>query len=174
MVDIWGGVVGPDNVVIIVIDPSQPQTIFSAFEEVLALPRDFLASAGEGTRKRSFTAQEAELLRQTNSLLPRDSKTLKRHRAFRRFVASWLDEHPPDVDDRRLSLPPDVVERARERSQEMVSSVQALSGRVRVFGDLDSLLSTRPIAESARSARRDHNDHAGRSMVGHVHEGHVG
>ncbi len=144
LVDIWSGVVGPENVVVILIERSQPHAIFNAFEEVLALPQGFLVPDGGAAQKRSFTAQEAELLRQTNSLLPRDRDSLNRHRAFRRSLARWLDEHRPDVDDTRLSLPLDVVELARERSEEMVRSVRELSGRIRVFGDLESLLASRP------------------------------
>lgn len=140
LVDIWGGTVGPENVVVILIERSQPLAIFNAFEDVLSLPQGFLTPVGGAEQKRSFTAQEAELLRQTNALLPRDRDSLKRHRALRRSVARWLDEHPPSHDDTRLSLPLDVVKLARERSQEMVHSVRKLSGRIRVFGDLESLL----------------------------------
>lgn len=140
LVDIWGGIVGPENVVVILIERSQPLAIFNAFEEVLSLPQGFLTPDGGAAQKRSFTAQEAELLRQTNALLPRDQDSLKRHRALRRSVAHWLDEHPASDDDTRLSLPLDVVKLARERSAEIVHSVRELSGRIRVFGDLESLL----------------------------------
>jgi hypothetical protein len=144
LVNIWGGVVGAENVVVILIEPSQPHSIFNAFEEVLALPNGFLVPDGGVAQKRSFTAAEAELLRQTNSLLPRDRSSLNSHRVFRRSLARWLDEHEPGVDDTRLSLPIDVVKLARERSEEMVRSVRELSGRIRVFGNLDSLLVSRP------------------------------
>ena len=150
LVDIWGGVVGTENVVVILIQPSKPHAVFNAFEEVLALPKGFLVPDGSSAQKRSFTAQEAELLRETNSLLPRDRNSLNHHRAFRRSVARWLDEHQPDVDERRLSLPLDVVKLAHERSEEMVRSVRELSGRIRVFGDLDSLLASRPPNPEAR------------------------
>jgi len=122
------------------IERSQPLAIFNAFEDVLSLPQGFLTPEGGAAQKRSFTAQEAELLRQTNALLPRDLDTLKRHRALRRSVAHWLDEHSPSDDDTRLSLPLDVVELARERSEEMVHRMRELSGLIRVFGDLESLL----------------------------------
>jgi hypothetical protein len=148
LVDVWGGVVGTENVVVILIDPSQPNAVFNAFEEVLALPEGFLVPQGGAAQKRSFTAEEAELLRQTNSLLPRDRSSLNRHRAFRRAVAVWLDENPPDVDATRLTLPLDVTKLARERSEEMVRSVRDLSGRIRIFGDLDSLLASRPSSDS--------------------------
>ncbi|MFL6070398.1 MAG: hypothetical protein ACJ72Y_03845 [Actinomycetes bacterium] len=148
LVDLWGGVVGTENVVVILIDPSQPQAVFNAFEEVLSIPQGFLVPEGDAAQKRSFTAEEAELLRQTNSLLPRDRDSLTRHRALRRSLASWLDQHPPSVDDSRISLPPDVVKLARERSEEMVRSMRELSGQLRVFGDLDSLLTSRPTANT--------------------------
>ena len=55
----------------------------------------------------------------------------------------------------RLSLPSDVVTLARERSEEMVRSVRELSGRIRVFGDLDSLVVDRPRPGPASHARED-------------------
>ena len=144
LVDVWGGVVGTENVVVILIDRSQPHAVFNAFEEVLSLPEGFLVPSGGAAQKRSFTAEEAELLRQTNSLLPRDRNSLTRHRAFRRSLAIWLDEHQPSADDSRIALPSDVVKLARERSEEMVRSVRELSGQIRIFGDLDSLITSRP------------------------------
>lgn len=155
LVDIWSGVVGAENVVIILIEPSRPDAIFGAFEELLELPQGFLVSDGGAARKRSFTAEEAELFRRINSLLPRDRDSLSRHRIFRRSVAQWLDEHQPDADATRLSLPSDVVTLARERSEEMVRSVRELSGRIRVFGDLDSLVVDRPRPGPASHARED-------------------
>jgi hypothetical protein len=144
LVDIWGGVVGPENVVVVLIERTQPNAIFHAFEEVLGLPQGFLVPDGGAAQKRSLSVEEAELLRQTNSLLPRDRASLNRHRAFRQAVALWLDEHQPEVGDTRLSLPSDVVRLARERSEEMVNAVRKLSGQIRLFGDLDSLVASRP------------------------------
>lgn len=151
LVDIWGGVVGPENVVIVLVDRSDPHRIFSAFEDVLGLPGGFLVPQVGAAQKRSLTAEEAEFLRQTNSRLPRDRETLKSYRAFRRSLAPWLDENPPIADATRLALSPEVAKMAHERSEAMVQSLRALSGRLRIFGDLDSLLSTRPAAEADAS-----------------------
>jgi hypothetical protein len=145
LVDVWGGVVGVENVVIILVDRARPTAIVEAFEQVLDLPRGLLDLGDEGGRKRSLSHQEAELLRRVNAELPRDNDSLKAHRVFRRALARWLDENPPGPDDCSLRLPPDVAELARKRSRQMVDDVAATSDRMTVFGDLESLVPTAPI-----------------------------
>ena len=146
LVDIWGGVVGLENVVVALVDRARPLTIFNAFEELLGLPDGFLVPTDVESRKRSLTAQEAELLRQTNLLLPRDSVTLKQQRYLRRLASKWVDEHPPCSSDTPLVLPADVIEQARVRSGAMVESLRSVAGRVRVYGDLESLVASRDSA----------------------------
>ena len=142
LVDIWGGVVGPENVTVVSVSRSQPHVIFDAFEELLQLPDGFLAPETEEPGKRSLTAQEAELLRLANTFLPRGSATLKRQRDFRRAVSRWLDKNSAEPTGSRLALPADVVELARDRSTEMVADLQSRTPGVRVFGDLAELLKT--------------------------------
>lgn len=142
LVDVWGGVVGPENVTVVSVSRSQPHVIFDAFEEMLELPDGFLAPKAEEPGKRSLTAQEAELLRLANTVLPRGSATLKRQRYFRRAVARWLDKTPAEPTGLRLALPAEVVELARDRSTEMVADLQSRRPGIRVFGELDDLLKT--------------------------------
>jgi hypothetical protein len=146
LVDIWGGVVGFENIAIVLVDPRQPHAIFEAFAELLGLPRTLLVTDAKEGRKRSLSAQEVELLRQTNALLPRDTTALAQHRAFRLRVAAWLSKHPPNPADTRLSTPADVIELARVRSQQMVDYLLSLPVRPQIFGDLHTLVPTTPIA----------------------------
>jgi hypothetical protein len=146
LVETWGGVVGTGNVAVVLVDRSRPDAIFEAFEEMLALPNGFLSSKKSSGSKRSLSAQEAELLRQTNVILPRDRKSLKQQRHLLRVVARWLDRHPPSSNDTKLSLAPDVVEQARVRSRAMVTALKSAAGDLRVFGDLETLVPQTPAA----------------------------
>ena len=128
------------------VDRARPLTIFNGFEELLGLPDGFLVPTDVESRKRSLTAQEAELLRQTNLLLPRDSVSLKQQRYLRRLAAKWVDDHPPCSSDTRLTLPADVVEQARVRSGAMVERLRSGAGCVRVYGELESLVASRDSA----------------------------
>jgi hypothetical protein len=146
LVETWGGVVGTGNVAVVLVDRSRPDAIFEAIEEMLALPNGFLSSKKSSGSKRSLSAQEAELLRQTNVILPRDRKSLKQQRHLLRVVARWLDRHPPSSNDTKLSLAPDVVEQARVRSRAMVTALKSAAGDLRVFGDLETLVPQTPAA----------------------------
>jgi hypothetical protein len=154
LVESWGGVVGAENVVVVVVDPQRPTAVFEAFEQVLGLPAGALTSDVGAARKRSLSAQEAELLRMTNSLLPRDAAAFDRHRLYRkRVLAGWLNEQPPSPGDHRLVAPADVVEQARVRSREMVDRLTALPVPPRVFGDLRTLVPSGPIVDSGAPPR---------------------
>lgn len=142
LVDIWGGVVGAENVTVVSVSRSQPHVIFDAFEAMLDLPDGFLAPKTDEPGKRSLTAQEAELLRLANTFLPRGGAALKRQRDFRRAVSRWLDRHAAEPTDSRLALPADVVELARARGMQMVSELRSQTPGVRVFGELEDLLKT--------------------------------
>src|SRR4051812_18486860 len=148
LVETWGGVVGDENVAVVLVDRSQPNAIFSAFEEMLALPNGFLAPRSALPGKRSLTAQEAELLRQVNVLLPRDKDSLKQQRQLRKVIADWVDTEPPSASDTKLALPADVVESAGERAHQMVDRVKARLPHITVFGDLDTLAATPAASES--------------------------
>jgi len=147
LVETWGAVVGPQNVAIVLVDRNHPGAIFEAFEQLLGLPKDLLGSGATGPRKRSLSAQEAELLRQTNTELPRDAPAFDRYRLYRkRVLAGWLNDHPPAAGDTRLTAPTDVVAAARERSRHMVDHLQSMPAPPRIFGDLETLVPTGSIA----------------------------
>ena len=147
LVETWGGVVGADNVAIVLVDRTKPTAIFDAFQQLLALPEGFLTPEDTDSRKRSLSAQEAELLRLINTLLPRDANSLKQQRQLRGVVARWLDRHPPSAHDTRLELPEDVVIQARARTDQMIGELRSTWDQVTVFGDLETLVSTGPTAK---------------------------
>jgi hypothetical protein len=142
LVETWGGVIGDENIAIVLVDRAQPNAIFSAFEEMLALPNGFLAPGSTQPGKRSLTVQEAELLRQINVLLPRDKDSLKQQRQLRKVIAEWVDTEPPSANDTKLALPADVVEAAHDRAHQMVDRVKARLSQITVFGDLEDLASS--------------------------------
>ena len=141
LVETWGQVVGIDNIAVVFVDRARRAAVFEAFEQILALPEGFLSNQQADRTKRSLTLEEAELLRQVNLRLPRERATFRRHRHLLKVVAGWLDQNPPAARDHRIVLPGDVVDAARVRSDEMAARLQAMDGRLTVFGALDSLSS---------------------------------
>ena len=139
LVETWADVVGVERIAVVLVNRGQPHAIFNAFEELLALPEGYLVPSDEAPGKRSLTAQEAELLRRINTLLPRDANSLKKQRQLRRVVAKWVDRHPPGPTDTKLTLPADVAASAQARAEEMVTRLDAHASKLRVFGDLSTL-----------------------------------
>ncbi len=69
----WAAVVGIENVTVVVADPSDHSFIKHAFEDLLDLPRDLIATAAIPPRasNRTMSAPEIELVRQINQELRR-------------------------------------------------------------------------------------------------------
>ncbi|MFZ0324144.1 MAG: hypothetical protein WAN48_08450 [Actinomycetes bacterium] len=150
LVETWGSVVGMANVAVVLVDRTRPRAIFQAFERLLAVPEDLLVTKAGPPRKRSFSAEEAELVRQTNLLLPRDEAAFDRYRVYRkRVLAKWLNDQPPSHGDTKLVLPPDVIDLARRRSEQMVAQIEALPVGPQVFGDLSTLVPQGPLPDGA-------------------------
>jgi hypothetical protein len=140
LVRTWGSVVGTQNVAVVVVDPRQPRAVMDAFEKVIGLPSGFLEADPGSPRKRSMTAQEAELVRQVNARIPKDESTFAKYGKNRiKLLARYLEENPAAPTETRLTLPVDVFVAAVRRGQEMVQAVAGLTPSPAVFGELSDL-----------------------------------
>ena len=139
----WGRVVGGENVVVVVVDSSDPQRIFRTFEELLALPEGLLDPLPGARGNRSMTAEEAEFVRASNALMVQDEATFELFRLYRmRALSTFLNTQPPDAADHRSVMPAWAVARAREECSSMVDRLTALPVPPRVMGELATLVGT--------------------------------
>lgn len=159
LVKTWGGVVGFENIAVVLVDVHRPRAIFEAFEQLLDLPEGVLDVDGSAPRKPSMSAEAAELLRQTNELLSRED-SLDAYRTFRaKVVTPCLDQAKASPHEHEIALAADISERAQQRAREMIEQLNELPVRPRVFGELDTIASlpaslsatTVPCPESAPS-----------------------
>ncbi|GAA4080627.1 hypothetical protein ACFFOS_08360 [Nocardioides kongjuensis] len=135
----WAGHVGPERVVVIVLDPRDHAFLPHAFERLLGLRPETLA--GQDAREnRSLSADEAELLRRFNAsyaglgLQPDHYVRLFRH------LKDHLKEREPGPDEASLVTPDWAVDRANAIGAAMASTIRDLG--VQVYGDLDSISAT--------------------------------
>lgn len=140
LIDRWCGLVGPENVTVVPLDPRDHDHSFHAFERMLGLPRDLLLRAAPGGRSvnRSLTVPEAELLRRLNGVI-RDNDVewlnhewLVYHGATGRFVL-----RTPGADEARLQLPGWAHELALQQEQVVLAAIR--DNGVRVLGEVANL-----------------------------------
>lgn len=152
LVQRWAKIVGANNVTVIVLDKSQPELVFDAFEELLDLPTGLLRPDKTDGRSanRSMSVPEIELLRRIN-ITARGSGV--RFDDYSRLVnqgvvARMLRERSPSSDEPGLRLPAWAAEKAGIQAERFAQQISA-SG-VRVVGDLSIL--TRPVPTREQDA----------------------
>lgn len=143
----WADAAGPDRVTVVVLNKQQPELLYGAFEQMLALPTGMLAdhAIGGSSSNRGMTIEEIELFRAFNRVIRKrgvewdDYERIVRQGAHRRIMQNReSDEHKP-------ALPPWAVKRAAEIGAGYAEAIAA-SG-VRVIGDLDKLAEEVPARE---------------------------
>lgn len=141
LVERWSRALGAENVTVIVADRGRPRLLLDAFEDLLALPRNFLDGGAAGISNRSLTWAECEMLRAVNTFARRELtweqyNALLRMGAFRELV----DGRRPAPDETPLGLPDWATSEARSHSRQAVDRIRAAG--VRVVGSLDALAPT--------------------------------
>jgi hypothetical protein len=138
LVERWAAVVGPQQLAVVVPDPTDRASLLHGFEAILQLPRDLLVPE-PGRSNRSLTVGEAELLRQINIQWHdhgwgRDAyHDVMRQGVIRRLVTSSA----PGVDAQRISTPQWALTAAAKYGEQAAQRIEA-SG-VAVIGDLARL-----------------------------------
>lgn len=134
----WGGVVGADNLTVIVVDRRDRSFLAHAFEQLLALRTGTLADRLDEVRgNRSLTLAELELVRRWQELAAPSGASRGELLRLGWKLGSHLRRHPADPSDGQLTMPG----WARERADEIAAlSAEAIAASgVRIIGDIDAL-----------------------------------
>lgn len=155
----WAEVAGADHVTVIVLDRTDHEFVYSAFERLLGLPHGLLNSGAESIpANRGMSLPEIELMRRFNQIVQRRAPW----KEYERLVLAggalrMLETRTPPADEPRLQLPDWALEVVDDDAARYVAEIEA-SG-VRVVGDLDAL--RRPAAGRSDAA----HDHTAVSSV---------
>lgn len=138
VIERWVNIFGADNVVVIVGDETQPDFIFSAFNNnVLKLKEQILTQIPETGLNRSLTWPEIQLLYEINKQYDRekgwdDYTTMIRNGIFRN-----LSNTQANPDDERLLTPSWAIQKSQAIATKFVSQIRDLN--VQVIGDLEGI-----------------------------------
>jgi hypothetical protein len=136
----WAGVVGPDNVSVVIADSSDPEQLPRVFTALTGLPDGVLVPKYT-VANRSLTWEEAEAIRHFNLQL----KAVNQNRKERgeapvrldiaRRMAAWrhVKRRTPLPDEQKVVLPMDAVGRVDELAKQITTSV--LDSGVEIIGD---------------------------------------
>ena len=135
----WADAAGPDRVTVVVLNKQQPQLLYGAFEQLLDLPADLLAShaVGGSSSNRGLTLEEVELFRAFNAVIKphhvdwKDYERIVRQGAHRRIMETRKS------DEDKPQLPPWAVKRAAEMGAGYAEAIASTG--VQVIGDLQKL-----------------------------------
>lgn len=147
LLDRWSGLVGPENVTLLVADEADHDILPRAFEQLLGLEQDTLRERG-GRANTSLTYEQAELLRLLNVVFFEQEWDGRPYvELVRRGVVPALLAEPRSPDAARV---PPVPDWARARLVELSDRrIEGLSRHpARVVGDLE-LLRVAPVADDA-------------------------
>lgn len=167
LVNRWASIVGPERLLVIVVDESDPDSLMRTFERLTDLPGGLLEPE-TGWTNRSLTAAETELIRQLNVEFHKRKWPSKRyHEAVRRGVVRQMQLRAPSRDEPKINTPSWAIDRANEIAAEAALRIKA-SG-VHILGDLSTLsdVSTTPDAVSVSTARLT-LDGAAHALIGAI------
>lgn len=133
----WADLVGPDHVVVLVLDDVAPSAQFVAFAQLLGLPEQVLLQRADLAPNRSMTAAEAEVLRRLNVAVKSGLGWPQYESLVRDGLARALLERVPGADEPRLHTPGWALDAAAERGAATTAAIRDTG--VRVIGDLDRL-----------------------------------
>lgn len=130
----WSASVGPDHVVVLVVEDVPPTASFQAFAELLGLPPNVLQADIGRAANRSMTALESEFLRQLNRSLGKSLGWADYEELVRgRIAAGVLQSRRPGPDEPRLHTPQWALDAASARGEQTVVALRDTG--VRVVGD---------------------------------------
>lgn len=152
IVERWARVVGPGNVVVVVVDPADPIRLLTDVESLLGLSDGALEYTPAGSN-RSFGREEAAFVREwlRSVELSQNLPTAEYHDWIRRG-ALWglVDGRRPGANEHAIGTPAWADGPISELTQAATRSLQA-SG-VHLVGDLDNLAVSTPAGASDRAA----------------------
>lgn len=136
LVERWAAVVGPERVLVLVVDETKPDGILRSFEQIAGLPDGLLQL--ERRTNRSLTGAETQLIRAMNVKYVENNWSPKVYdRVFRWGAIEQMQRRKPDPDEPGIKTPPWAVDRANEIAAAAAEQIATMG--VRVVGDLSSL-----------------------------------
>lgn len=145
LVERWADVVGPERVIVVMVDGRDFTVAPRAFEQLLGLTDGTLTDKVV-TANRSMTWGEAEVMRRYNQQFKAAGLPAELHLKLMNAAGSYVKERVPTPGEAKIATPEWAVERANETAAEMAESIKAMG--VRVLGDL-SLMSSGVAAPAA-------------------------
>ena len=145
----WAKVFGPENVLVVVADETQPTAIFDAFNSILGLPSGTLSQIEGIASNRSLTYEEICLLLEVNKNFPKKRDWSEYEIYIREGAIKHLtDKVKVSKDAVKLLTPQWAFDKAREIGAESMRELQ--SSGVKVIGSLDNFDSAQiPIGDNS-------------------------
>jgi hypothetical protein len=142
LVDRWARIVGPENVLVIVVDEADRDALMRTFERIVGLPVGLL-EAETGWTNRSLTAAETELVRAVNfKFRKRKWPEPIYNRVIRLGTIDRMQRRRPRPDEPAIATPKWAIDRANELAAE--ASARIAASGVHVLGDLATLSAVVP------------------------------
>ncbi|MDZ7578214.1 MAG: hypothetical protein U0904_08590, partial [Candidatus Nanopelagicales bacterium] len=138
LVDRWTRLVGPENLVVIVLDPADRESLFRDVARLLSIPASTLLANRQVIANRSMTAAESALLLKLNLAFrgPRDWAWYERY-VRRGLVRALVEQRDPAPDEPMLVTPAWAQEELLRVALDSI--VRIRESGVCVLGDLNSL-----------------------------------
>ena len=145
----WAKVFGPENVLVVVADETQPTAIFEAFNSILGLPSGTLSQIEGVASNRSLTYEEICLLLEVNKNFPKKRDWSEYEIYIREGAIKHLtDKVKVSKDAVKLLTPQWAFDKAREIGAESMRELQ--SSGVKVIGSLENFDSAQiPIGDNS-------------------------
>ena len=147
----WANLVGPENVLVIVLDPHDRELVHREISECLGIPARVLIENQQKLTNRSMTAAEAELIRLVNLKYrgPRDWRWYERY-VRKGLIRAMVETRQPGPDEVMSRTPEWAQEQLLDVARKSADSIRE-SG-VHVSGDLDALLARRRVDQETGTA----------------------
>jgi hypothetical protein len=150
LVERWVKLVGPEQVVVVVLDESEPDSLMRTFERLVGLPTGMLVPE-EGWENRSLTAAETELVRSVNvEYHARQWAPSIYNNVIRLGLTKQMQRRRPEPDEAGIVTPAWAIERANEIAAAAAERIQATGAHI--VGDLASLSAVRPKDDASQEA----------------------
>jgi hypothetical protein len=142
LVERWVKTVGPDRVVVVVLDERNPDSLMRTFEQFLTLPTGMLEPE-VGWDNRSLTAAETELIRSINlEYHNRKWAPTIYNNVVRLGLIKQMQRRKPEPDEPGIVTPAWGIERANEIAAEAAERIKATGAHI--VGDLAWLSAVAP------------------------------
>jgi hypothetical protein len=145
----WAKVFGPENVLVVVADETQPTAIFEAFNSILGVPSGTLSQIEGIASNRSLTYEEICLLLEVNKNFPKKRDWSEYEIYIREGAIKHLtDKVKVSKDAVKLLTPQWAFDKARKIGAESMRKLQ--SSGVKVIGSLENFDSAQiPIGDNS-------------------------